>query len=154
ARTPRGSMRRFLLGLADNPLARREWGGVVRQSRDWRLLVGPRGPPGARGWGPPAGPRCCILPLRLAFLRPRVRGWPPPPWGYLPAADMPDVLLMSFGLVGLYLCLIAVALMAPAIAREREKETWEILRATVASPREIVVGLLAGRLGPVLAGYL
>lgn len=142
-----------LKSLSENALAQREWRGLLHQSRDWRLWVGLRVPKDARGWGLPAVAWCCILPYALALMLRWVQGWLPRQYGYLPPAAMPDVLALSFGLVGLYLCLISAALMAPAITREREKETWETLRAAVGSPHEILVGLAAGRLGPVLAGY-
>lgn len=140
-------------GLPDNPLTRREWRALAHQSRDWRLWLGLKIPKDARGWGLPAIAWCCILPYALAFALRMIQGWVPRQYGYLPPEQMPDVLALSFGLVGFYLCLISVALMAPAITREREKETWEALKTSVSSPTEIVLGIAAGRLGPVLVAY-
>jgi hypothetical protein len=65
-----------------------------------------------------------------------------------------DVLALCFALLGLYVVLISIAIMAPAVTRERERETWESLRLSVSSPHEILVGLMAGRLGPILAAHL
>lgn len=151
---PRGSFLAAVRGLPDNPLARREWRGLLRQSRDWRLWVGIRLPADARGWGMPSLALCCLLPYFLGFLLGVLHRVLPAQYGFLPPREMPDILAISFGLVGLYLSLITIALLAPALSRERERETWDALRSTITSPHEILVGLLVGRAGPVFATYL
>jgi len=149
---PAGSpaaLRAALLSLRDNPIASREWRGLVHQSRDWRLWVGLRIPKDARGWGLPAVAWFCIVPYVLwaalaslyRFTGISMRGLP---------SEFPDLLFLCFAICSVYACMIAVALMAPAVTRERERETWETLRATVTSRDEIALGLLVGRLGPVL----
>jgi hypothetical protein len=141
-----------VLRLPDNPLALREWRGLQHQARDWRLWLGLRIPKDARGWGLPA--------IAWFFLAPYIV------WGALslgrrvaPAyfdftgGPTVDILALCFGMLALYPAVAAAALMAGAVSRERERETWDALRSTMASPDDILVGLLAGRLGPVLLSY-
>jgi hypothetical protein len=148
--------RAALRGLPENPLVRREWSGLVRQMRDWRLWCGFRLPRDARGWGLPAVAWCALLPygiwVTLRLLIPYIeRRFP----GYaVPSSELLDVMSISVLLLGLYVSVLAAALMAPAVTRERERETWEGLRSALASPHEIVLGLLVGRLGPLLASFL
>lgn len=148
-----GGFLRALLGLPHNPLALREWRGLAHQARDWRLWLGLRIPKDARGWGVPAivwfalAPYIVLGALRLANrISPGTFQHPPQPG--LPQVD---ALGLCMGLLSLYGALIAIGLMAPVITRERERETWESLRSTTTTGHEIVLGLVAGRLGPILA---
>jgi hypothetical protein len=149
------SFGRALAGLPDNPLARREWRALMHQASDWKLWVGLRMPKDARGWGMPAIAWFVLAPYVVwAALAAGTRAAP----GFFRPAATPgpyavDVLALCLALLGFYVCLTALALMAPAITRERENETWEGLRSTVASSHDILLGLAAGRLGPVLASY-
>lgn len=141
--------------LRDNPLAVREWRGLAHQARDWRLWVGLRIPRDARGWGVPA--------IAWFFLAPYVvwgsltagRRVAPAYFTFAPTPGVPeiDILALCFALLAIYPGVVAAALMASAVSRERENETWDTLRSTVASPHDILLGLLAGRLGPVLLCY-
>jgi hypothetical protein len=141
--------------LLDNPLARREWRALAHQGRDWRLWVGLRMPKDVRGWGLPAVVWFCLAPYVVWAALAAGHRVAPQYFTYRgPYGPTVDVLALCLALLGVYVCLVAVALMAPALAREREKETWDALRTTVTSPREIVFGLMAGRLAPLLAAYL
>jgi len=152
----RGGFARALRDLPRNPLALREWRALGHQARDWRLWLGLRVPKDARGWGVPAivwfalAPYIVIGALHLANrISPGTFRYPPDPG--IPSID---ALALCMGLLTIYVALIAVGLMAPAITRERERDTWESLRATTASAHDIVLGLLAGRLGPVIAALV
>lgn len=79
---------------------------------------------------------------------PETFSYPPPPG--IPSID---ILALCFVLLGAYVGLISIAVMAPAIARERERETWETLRVSVSSRHDILLGLLVGRVGPILAAH-
>jgi ABC-type Na+ efflux pump permease subunit len=151
-----GGFWRAVRDLPQNPLAQREWRGLLHQSRDWRLWVGLRIPKDARGWGVPAVVWFSLAPyivLGALHLANRVA---PGTFRYPPEPGIPhiDALALCMVLLCVYIALLGVALMAPTLTRERERETWESLRTTIASPHDIVLGLLAGRLGPVLAAHL
>ena len=153
---PLASFLQAVRALPENALARREWRGFVHQARDWRLWLGLRVPKDARGWGLPSVVWFCLVPYVVWISLSLAARIVPQYFTYPPQAGMPtiDILALCVGVLGLYVCLIAVALMAPSITREREKETWDTLRTTVASPHDILLGLTVGRLGPVLAAYL
>jgi hypothetical protein len=140
-----------LRGLPDNPVACREWRSLRHDLRDWRVWLYLRQPRDARGWALRALAWCALLPYALwAALAPLQ------PWylRWLGPLRLFDLLLLCFALVGLYLSLMSAAVMAPSIVRERERETWEALRTAAAGPHELLLGLLLGRLLPLLAGFL
>jgi len=145
-----------LLRLSSNPIARRELRGLVHQFKDWRLWVGVRLPKDARGWGVPAVAWFCLLPYIIwAALSNLDRVVPArAPVSGPSLAPMLDVMAICLVLLSVYLWGLAIALMAPSVTREREKETWESLKVTAATPEDIVLGLLGGRLLPVLGAYL
>ncbi len=154
---PRTSLLSALAELPENAIARREWRALGHQSRDWRLWLGLRLPKDARGWGLPAIVWCAVIPYALWGIARIAIPWVEKQVGPLSTAQalgIPDALMLCCSLVGLYLALISVALMATAVTREREQETWESLRTTAASSDDILLGLLAGRLGPPLLGFL
>lgn len=163
-----GSFAGAVRALRENPIARRELRGLVRQARDWRLWVGLRLPRDARGWGMPAVVWFSLAPYvvwsALALLHRFMPKLTSDPMGIevaLPGSapglggsqGFIDVLGLCFLLLGLYVCGAALAVMAPAVARERQQETWESLRSTTTSPHEILLGLLVGRLLPVLGAF-
>ena len=152
----KGGLLTALRRLGDNPIALREWRGLLHQCRDWRLWLGLRLPKDARGWGVPAVAWFAVAPFLL--------------WGMVkllqkaipslnfqassPGDPSLDLLSLTLLALALYSACSAVGLMAPAVVRERERETWEQLRTAALSRDEILVGLLAGRLAPVLAMLL
>ncbi len=142
--------------LAENPLARREWRALAHQARDWRLWLGLRVPKDARGWGVPAVAWFFLAPYVVLAALATGHRFAPEYFTFRDLSPYPviDVLALCLAMLGIYVCMIAVALMAPVLTRERERETWESLRTTITAPREILMGLLAGRLGPVLLAYL
>ncbi len=144
-----------LQGLPENPLARREWRGLQHQARDWRLWLGFRLPKDARGWGLPAILWFCIAPYVVWGALSIGHRVSPELFRYPPAPGIPyvDIVALCLVLLGVYTSLISIAVMAPAITRERERETWEAVRVSVSSPHEILLGLLAGRVGPILLAH-
>lgn len=137
--------------LPDNPILRREWRSLAHELRDWRVWLYLRQPRDARGWAVRALSWCALLPYALwAALKVLPAGVLPPAGGrwYF------DLLLLCYALVGFYLCLLATAVMAGSIVRERERETWEALRTTGTSYHDLLLGLLCGRLLPVLGTFL
>jgi len=140
-----------LAGIAENPVARREWRGLAHELGDWRVWLYLRQPRQARGWAVRALLGCALLPYALWATLATLHPWASRN-GLAPLRI--DVLPLGFLLVGLYLCLASGAVMALSIARERERETWETLRTTTASAHELLLGLLFGRLTPLLAGFL
>lgn len=136
--------------LPDNPILRREWRSLAHELRDWRVWLYLRQPRDARGWAVRALAWCALLPYALWAALARL------PAGLLAAVGRGyvDLLLLCYALVGLYLCLLAAAVMAGSIVRERERETWEALRTTGTSCHELLLGLLCGRLLPVFVIYL
>ena len=142
--------------LRDNPILWREWRGLAHQSRDWRLWVGLRVPKDARGWGVPAvawflpAPYFTWWAVRFtAWISPTAFPFPPPS-----GTIVIDILALVMAMCAVYVCLIAVGVMAPTISRERERLTWDILRSATASPHDIALGLLVGRLAPVIVAWL
>lgn len=142
---------RALRELPDNPIARREWRSLVHDLRDGRMWLYLRQPRDARGWALRALLWCSLLPYGLWAALTALSPWASQN-GLLPLRL--DALALCFLLIGLYLCLMSAAVMAPSITRERERQTWETLRTTGTSTHELLLGLLCGRLAPVLAGYL
>lgn len=118
--------------------------------------MGLRVPKDTRGWGVPAIVWFCLAPyFALGALLVGRRVYPPA-FELTPTPGIPyiDVLALCYTLLGVYVVLISIAIMAPAITRERERETWESLRITVSSRHEILLGLVYGRLAPILAAHL
>lgn len=118
--------------------------------------MGLRIPKDARGWGVPAIAWFGLAPyfaLGALMIGRRIY---PVAFDLTPTPGIPyvDVLALCYVLLGVYVVLISIAIMAPAVTRERERETWESLRLSVSSPHEILLGLLCGRLGPILAAHL
>lgn len=140
-----------LRGLPDNPIARREWRSLRHELRDWRVWLYVRQPRDARGWALRALAWCALLPYALWAALAGLERWRSM-WLDLPR--FLDLVLLCFALVGLYLSLMSAAVMAPSIVRERERETWEALRSTATGPHELLLGLLLGRLAPLLASFL
>lgn len=137
--------------LPDNPFARREWRSLRHELRDWRVWLYLRQPRDARGWALRAVAWCSLLPYALWAALAVFHPWA------VHNALLPlrfEVLPLCFLLVGLYLALLSATIMANCIVRERERDTWEALRSTGASHHELLLGLLAGRLAPLLAGFL
>jgi hypothetical protein len=139
--------------LPENAVARKEWRALGHQARDWRLWVGLRLPKDARGWGVPAVIWFVLAPYVIAGALRVGYHFSPQTFTPVPGFEV-DILALCFVLLGVYVCLMAIALMAPTISRERERETWEALRTTVASGHEILIGFIAGRLFPVLAAFM
>lgn len=140
-----------LAGLPDNPVARREWRGLGHQLADWRFWCYLRRPRSMVAWAVRALLWCLPAPyLVLAILAALYRFGQP----YFIQPQQYDLAGNAFVLVGLAASFIAAALMSASIGVERQKETWQSLRVAVRSPHAILVGLLAGRLGPVLVALL
>lgn len=87
------------------------------------------------------------LTLVERFVPDLFQGWDQPGFPVI------DILALCLVLLGLYTAGISTTVMAPAITRERERETWETLRVSVSSPHEILLGLLVGRVGPILGSH-
>ncbi len=64
-----------------------------------------------------------------------------------------DIVALCFVLLGVYIAIISLALMATSIASERAAGTWDALAASVFSDHDLLLGFLVGRLGPVLAAF-
>jgi len=140
-----------LIGLPDNPVARRELRGLSRQVLEWRFWLYLRGPRTATAWAVRAVGWCAAAPYLF--------------WGFFTVCRIfwrrlsielatTNVLGAGFLLVGLSVAVITAAIMSPSLASEREKETWGALRTALSSRHEILVGLLAGRAAPILTAFL
>lgn len=138
-------------GLPDNPVARRELRGLSRQLADWRFWCYLQGPRSATAWAVRAVAWCAPAPYLFWAFFTVCRLF----WRSL-SIDLSatNVLGVSFLLIGVSVAVIAAAIMSPSLASEREKETWGALRSALSSRHEILLGLLAGRVAPVLAAFL
>lgn len=118
--------------------------------------MGLRLPKDARGWGMPAILWFCLAPyIVLGALSTGARFFPEVfLYAEHPGIPVFDILALCQVLLGIYVAMISMVVMAPAITRERERETWETLRVSVSSPHEILLGLLVGRVGPILGSQL
>lgn len=137
--------------LPDNPILRREWRSLGRELGDWRIWLYLRQPRDARGWALRAVAWCALLPYALCAVLAASHSWLRQ-YSSLPLQI--GVLQFSFVLVGFYLCLMSAGVMASGISRERERETWEALRTTASLSHELLLGLLVGRLVPLLVVFL
>ncbi len=145
-----------LLGLPRSPIFLREWRSLRRVLTDWRLWLGLRFPRDSRAWGVPALVWCIFVPYACAWML-RVLDSSLRPGGLQTLREIPGLIHpvhMCVLVTGLYAAIICIAVMAPAITREREQRTWDALRTTRTGPHEIVVGLLAARIGPVVLAFL
>jgi len=144
-----------LLRLPENPLAIREWRALRHQARDWRLWLGLRIPKDARGWGVPAIAWFFLAPYIVWGALTLGRRAAPAYFTFTPVAGLPsiDILGLCFTMLAAYPALVAAALMSSAISAERERESLDDLRAAMGSPHDLLLGLLAGRVGPVLLSF-
>jgi len=140
-----------LRGLPDNPVARRELRGLSRQLADWRFWCYLQGPRGATAWAVRAVGWCAPAPYLFWAFFAVCRLF----WRRL-SIELADSNLLGVGflLVGVSVAVIAAAIMSPSLASEREKETWGALRTALSSRHEILLGLLAGRVAPIIAAFL
>ncbi len=138
-----------LLTLRENAIAAREWRSLRKSLRDWRLWFGLRIPRDAREWGVPVIGWTALIPYIV--------------WGIMlmvgrvsPAfvADLPrlriDMTAICLWVYSGYSVLMSAIIMASAVTRERERETWDLVRSAALSRHEVLLGLLSGLLGPIL----
>jgi hypothetical protein len=136
--------------LLDNPLARREWRSLARLCRNprfWLNLPIEKSPlelgVGMVAW-------YALLPyavwLMLIVLTHLV--------GRRVLPVLPDMLSLAMLPTGLHVALVPIPLLAPTLSQARAAGEWAKLRALAPRPVDMLLGLLAGRLGPVLATYL
>lgn len=140
---------RAVLRLRENPLVQREWRGLCLQMRDWRLWAGLRVPRDARGWGVPAIAWFILGPYILWATLSPIRRLSPADFSEV--ARSIDTFSIVVGMLALYLLLVSAQLCGMGFLRERRAATWDLLRLSPLSNDDLLLGLVVGRLAPVLA---
>ncbi|MCC2669155.1 MAG: hypothetical protein K0Q72_1626 [Armatimonadetes bacterium] len=134
--------------LPQNPLLQREWRAFVHDLRAGPLFRRPRT---VRAWVIPAVASGAVLPYGVWLLVTLAYQAAPVAASLLRELDTLGAFQVWSGVLQ---SLLALLLVAPTIAGERERRTWEGLRTAGLSSHELLLGSLVGRLGPLLAGSL
>ena len=148
-RSPPGFWEAFFT-LRENPIAAREWRSLRKSLRDLRLWLGLRIPRDSREWGVPVIAWTALVPYVTWGMMLITRRLDPEFVADLPRLRI-DITAGCFLLFCGYSVLMSAVIMASAVTRERERETWDLLRSAALGRHEVLTGLIGGLLGPILA---
>lgn len=133
----------WLANLGQNPIFRREKGAIGSRANPYYNQ--------ARKLSPFIILGAIYLSLcgsynHIVFLASRLGGGDSLPffYGAIPLLTCSTAFLM--GIITLYGVIMAPAVTAPAISRERERQTWDLLRLTPYSTRSLILAKLLGSL--------